>query len=107
VGAACPDAFDCSGLAVYAYKAIGITPPNLAFDQVTMGVEVSPDSIHPGDAVLGRAATLEDYGHEAIAIGEMIEAPHTGADVDVDVINQAVQAVRRIITPSTTETAPA
>ena len=105
-GAAGPNAFDCSGLAVYAYKAIGVALPHLTFDQVTMGVGVSPDSIQPGDLIFGPGGDpIEEDGHEGIAIGngQMVEAPHTGADVDVETINPLwVQAVRRIITPSTT-----
>ena len=103
-GAAGPDAFDCSGLAVYAYHAVGIALPHLTFSQVTMGVAVSLDAIQPGDLIFGPGGDpIEDYGHEGIAIGngQMVDAPHTGATVEVDIINPGwVQAVRRIITPS-------
>jgi hypothetical protein len=110
-GAAGPDAFDCSGLAVYAYTAVGVALPHLTFDQVTMGVAVSPDSIQPGDLIFGPGGDpIEDYGHEAIAIGngQMVEAPHTGANVDVQPINPTwIQAVRRIILPTATATVSA
>jgi cell wall-associated NlpC family hydrolase len=103
-GAAGPDAFDCSGLAVYAYTAIGIALPHLTFDQVTMGIAVSLDSIQPGDLIFGPGGDpIEDYGHEAIAIGngQMVVATHTGASIDVETINPAwVQSVRRIIGPT-------
>ena len=103
-GAAGPDAFDCSGLAVYAYKAIGVAMPRVTFDQVKLGVGVSPDSIRPGDLIFGPGGDpIEDYGHEAIAVGndQMVVATHTGANIEIEPIDPAwIQSVRRILTAS-------
>ena len=103
-GAAGPDAFDCSGLAVYAYKAIGVALPRVTFDQVKLGVGVSPDAIRPGDLIFGPGGDpIEDYGHEAIAIGggQMVVATHTGANIEIESIDPAwIQSARRILATS-------
>src|SRR6476620_3816671 len=47
--AAGPDAFDCSGLTMMAYRQIGIELPHLSFTQATMGWKVDQDDIRAGD----------------------------------------------------------
>ena len=50
-GATGPDAFDCSGLTVYAFKRAGVTLPRTSFDQYKTGEPVARDAIQPGDLV--------------------------------------------------------
>ncbi|GAA4617211.1 NlpC/P60 family protein [Actinoallomurus liliacearum] len=81
-----PDGFDCSGLAMMAYRAAHITIPRLSDDQYWFGKQIPAGTEQPGDLV------FFDYkpghtgpGHVGIvykpATGMMIVAPHTGARV--------------------------
>jgi cell wall-associated NlpC family hydrolase len=78
--------FDCSGLVQAAYKAAGIDLPRVAQDQYdTTAKLVSGDQLEPGDLVFfGGSAT--DVTHVGIYVGngQMVDAPHTGADVRVE-----------------------
>ena len=49
-----PNAFDCSGLVYYVYKRAGVILPATAEEQGRIGVEVSRESILPGDLVVFR-----------------------------------------------------
>jgi cell wall-associated NlpC family hydrolase len=49
-----PNAFDCSGLVYYVYKRAGVILPATAEEQGRIGVEVSRESILPGDLVIFR-----------------------------------------------------
>jgi cell wall-associated NlpC family hydrolase len=46
-----PDAYDCSGLTVAAYKKAGISLPRTTYTQWTVGVPVSLANLQPGDLV--------------------------------------------------------
>src|SRR5256714_10986011 len=69
-GAAGPNAFDCSGLTMAAYRQIGIHLPQLSFTQATMGWEVSKADLRAGDLLFfyGGQAPAQSKGHVAIAI---------------------------------------
>ncbi|MBX6384543.1 MAG: C40 family peptidase [Microbispora sp.] len=75
-GAAGPNAFDCSGLVMAAYQAVGISLPHYTGDQWTAGTHISRDQLRPGDLVF----FYSDLHHVGIYIGGgyMIHAPHTG-----------------------------
>ena len=77
-GAEGPDAFDCSGLAMRAYQAAGLTIPRTAAQQYRYGPRVPPGTEQPGDLVFftGDRGTTADPGHVGIVIGggAMIEA---------------------------------
>ncbi len=100
--AAGPDAFDCSGLTMMAYRQIGVALPHYAESQAHLGLGIDwPTSpIRPGDLLLFRGGDpIHDYGHVGIAIDAhfWINAPHTGAFVEIGVIPFArLEAVRRI-----------
>jgi cell wall-associated NlpC family hydrolase len=49
-----PNVFDCSGLVYYVYKRVGVILPATAEEQGRIGVEVSRESILPGDIVAFR-----------------------------------------------------
>ncbi|MFI5068099.1 MAG: NlpC/P60 family protein [Streptosporangiales bacterium] len=97
-GAAGPDAFDCSGLAMMAYRAAGISIPRTSQEQWAAGPYVPPGQEEPGDLVYfaGSDGTDQDPGHVGIVLGGglMIDAPYTGADVRVDEIAGAVGFTR-------------
>lgn len=50
-GAAGPDAFDCSGLMVWAYAQNGIGIPRTSQAQLAGGTPVSVDALQPGDII--------------------------------------------------------
>jgi cell wall-associated NlpC family hydrolase len=78
--------FDCSGLVQAAYKVAGITLPRVAQDQYDATTKLGPDDpVEPGDLIFfGGGPT--DVTHVGIYIGngQMVDAPHTGADVRVE-----------------------
>ena len=80
-GAAGPNAFDCSGLVLWAYAQVGISLPHYTGDQWNMGVHVSRADLQPGDLVFFYA----DIGHVGLYIGNglMVDAPDFGEPVQV------------------------
>jgi cell wall-associated NlpC family hydrolase len=83
-GAAGPDAFDCSGLAMMAYRAAGITIPRTSQAQWDWGRQVPASQVQPGDLVFfaGADGTPAAPGHVGIVLDPaartMINA-YTGA----------------------------
>ena len=78
--------FDCSGLVQAAYKVAGITLPRVAQDQYDATAKLGPgDPLQPGDLMFFGQST-SDVTHVGIYIGggQMVDAPHTGADVRVE-----------------------
>ena len=83
-GATGPDSFDCSGLVLEAWKAAGVTLPRVAIDQAAATLPVSFQDLQPGDLVFFESP----IGHVGIYVGDgsMIDAPYTGASVQIDSI---------------------
>jgi cell wall-associated NlpC family hydrolase len=79
-GAAGPDSFDCSGLTLWAWRAGGVSLPHYTGAQYSATPHVALSGLQPGDLVYSA-----DMGHMAMYIGNgnMVEAPHTGANVRV------------------------
>ena len=81
-GATGPDAFDCSGLTMMAYRAAGITIPRTSQQQWASGRQVPASQVQPGDLVFfaGSDGTMAGPGHVGIVTGHdtMIDAPYTG-----------------------------
>jgi cell wall-associated NlpC family hydrolase len=78
--------FDCSGLVEAAYKVAGVTLPRVAQDQYDATAKLGPgDPIEPGDLIFFGGGP-SDVTHVGIYIGngQMVDAPHTGADVRVE-----------------------
>lgn len=72
--------FDCSGLVYAAYRAAGYQGiGRTTYDQIKQGVAVSARHLKPGDIV------FPEPGHEGLYLGNgmVLEAPHTGARVQV------------------------
>jgi cell wall-associated NlpC family hydrolase len=78
--------FDCSGLIQAAYKVAGVTLPRVAQDQYDATTKLAPDDpLQPGD-LLFFGGGPNDVTHVGINAGngQMVDAPHTGADVRVE-----------------------
>jgi cell wall-associated NlpC family hydrolase len=77
-----PDAYDCSGLAMMAYRAAGLTIPRTSQQQWQYGTRIPLPAARPGDLVFfaGGDGTPQAPGHVGIVIGNgtMIEAYATG-----------------------------
>ena len=67
-GATGPDAFDCSGLAMMAYRAAGITIPRTSQQQWAYGRQIPASQVQPGDLVFfaGADGTITAPGHVGI-----------------------------------------
>ena len=75
-GAAGPNAFDCSGLTMWAYKQVGINLPHFTGSQWNAGTHVSRSELLPGDLVF----FYPDKHHMGMYVGggKMLHAPRTG-----------------------------
>jgi cell wall-associated NlpC family hydrolase len=81
-GAAGPDAFDCSGLTSFAYKAAGVDLPRTTGGQRGAGTPVSRSALQPGDLVF-----FYGGGHASIYIGNNQVVHAATASKPVNVIN--------------------
>ncbi|MGC1215412.1 MAG: NlpC/P60 family protein [Micromonospora sp.] len=94
-GANGPDAFDCSGLTQYAYKAAGIYLTHFTGAQWNEGRSVSRSEARPGDLVF----FYSDLHHMGLYLGDglMVHAPRTGKPVQVTKISyMPVAGFRRV-----------
>jgi peptidoglycan DL-endopeptidase CwlO len=85
-GATGPDAYDCSGLAMMAYRAAGIDIPRTSQQQWAYGKQVPASQARPGDLVFfaGSDGTPSSPGHVGIVVAGhdmMIDAPTAGQTV--------------------------
>jgi cell wall-associated NlpC family hydrolase len=92
---------DCSSLMQQAYKAAGVTLSRTTYTQVKEGAPVSVDALRPGDLVF-TGGTAADPDHVGMVIGQglVVNAPHTGAVVDVNTLadwKPRIVAARRIV----------
>ncbi|WP_435127274.1 C40 family peptidase [Actinacidiphila sp. bgisy144] len=107
-GGSCTDAHgpdpmgrcDCSSLMQQSYEAAGVTLSRTTYTQVKEGKPVSVDALQPGDLVFteGTAAAPEHVGMY-IGSGLIVNAPHTGAVVDINTLadwKPQILAARRV-----------
>ena len=83
--AAGPNAWDCSGLTMGAWRAGGISLPHYAAAQYLQSTAISQSSLRPGDLVFwGSAGSPSSIYHVALYVGNgmIIQAPRTGRDVE-------------------------
>jgi cell wall-associated NlpC family hydrolase len=82
-----PDAFDCSGLVMMAYRTAGVNIARVARDQWATETRVPASQVQPGDLVFfaGADGTVTNPGHVGLVIGggKMIEAYATGFPIRV------------------------
>jgi cell wall-associated NlpC family hydrolase len=86
-GAAGPYSYDCSGLAMVSWRAVGVRLPRTAAEQYYAGTHVPVKKALPGDLVFW-ASDPEDPAtiyHVAISLGgdRTVQAPETGETVKV------------------------
>ena len=94
-GGSCTDAHgpdpmgrcDCSSLVQQAYKAAGISLPRTTYDQVNQGTPTDVNHLVPGDLLFTEPGA-QGPGHVGIYMGDglIINAPHTGAVVDINTL---------------------
>ena len=80
-GAAGPNTFDCSGLVMWAYEQVGISLPHFSGAQYSDTTHIPMSDLQPGDLVF----FSDPSEHVAMYVGggDIIEAPHTGAQVHI------------------------
>jgi cell wall-associated NlpC family hydrolase len=92
-GAAGPNAYDCSGLVFAAYAAAGVSIARTTFGWRQDGPTVPLTDIAPGDLLFsaGSDGTNADPGHVVMYLGggQIIQAPQTGEDVQIDPLSLA------------------
>jgi len=94
-GAAGPEAFDCSGLTMFAWAAAGVSLPHSASMQAGMGVPVAYSDLQPGDLVF----YYSPISHAGMYIGngQLVHAANESAPVEVvDVDLMPITAIRRV-----------
>jgi peptidoglycan DL-endopeptidase CwlO len=80
-GAAGPDEFDCSGLVMWAYEQAGIDLPHYSGAQFSDTTQIPMSDLEPGDLVF--PANPGEHVAMYIGNGEIVQAPYTGADVQI------------------------
>lgn len=85
-GAAGPNAFDCSGFTLSAYKAAGLSLPHYSRSQAALGKAVAKSDLQPGDLIFW----YSPISHVSLYIGngQMVHARNTR----VGVVQQSVQS---------------
>ncbi|HEY5172209.1 MAG TPA: NlpC/P60 family protein [Acidimicrobiia bacterium] len=82
--AAGPDAFDCSGLTMMAWKQAGVSMEHGSQAQYNAFPHVTIDQLQPGDLVFfGSSGPANHHVGIVVGPGVMIDAPHTGAFVEL------------------------
>jgi peptidoglycan DL-endopeptidase CwlO len=93
--------FDCSSLMQYAFAGVGVDLPRTTYQQIGLGVPVSPGNIRAGDLIFSNFGEggAPGPGHVQLAISSthVVEAPHTGTAVQVSAIPAGPVAIRRIL----------
>jgi len=89
--------FDCSGLTQWSWRQAGVDIPRTAQDQYDAIPHISVGDIEPGDLLFYGDGPGDIY-HVTMYVGngEIVQAPETGEDVQIDPIwyNQLVGAGR-------------
>lgn len=84
-GATGPSSFDCSGLTSWSYSQAGVSIPRTSQAQANAGPHLGRNALKPGDLVL----FYGDLHHIGLYAGNgmVLHAPHTGASVRYESIN--------------------
>jgi len=80
-GGAGPDDFDCSGLVMWSYAQAGIYLPHYSGAQYDDTTHIPMSDLEPGDLVF--PANPGEHVAMYIGNGEIVQAPYTGADVQI------------------------
>lgn len=76
-----PDEFDCSGLVMWAYAQAGVYLPHYSGSQYDDTIQIPMSDLEPGDLVF--PADPGEHVAMYIGNGEIVQAPYTGADVQI------------------------
>ena len=78
-GATGPDSYDCSGLVQAAWAAAGVAIPRTTYEDWDDLPHIPVSQMEPGDLII-----YDGEGHVGMYVGGgyIIDAPHTGADVE-------------------------
>lgn len=89
--------FDCSSFVQFVMAHFGVSLPRTTFDQVNRG-SVVPDIAHaiPGDLCFYGLPSAPDHVGIYIGNGRIIQAPHTGAVVDITGAGQP-SVIKRVL----------
>ena len=79
--------FDCSGLVQYVFAQVGIALPHYTVSQWNYAgaVPVPKNQLQPGDLVFFNGL---DHVGIYLGYGDFIDAPHTGASVEIDSLSE-------------------
>jgi cell wall-associated NlpC family hydrolase len=79
--------YDCSGLTQAAFKSAGVNLPRVAQDQYNATPKVDVKQLQAGDLVFfGQSTSAISHVGIYIGNGQMVDAPHTGAQVRTESI---------------------
>jgi cell wall-associated NlpC family hydrolase len=93
-GGTSPSGFDCSGFTQYVFAHFGINLPRVSEDQQNVGTFVSRANLQPGDLVF--FGTPAHHVGIYVGGGNMINAPHTGAVIRVQTLDDDFTYGRRV-----------
>ncbi len=99
--------FDCSGLVQKVFADLGVSLPRGSDAQSQVGTPVaSIAQAQPGDLLFFNSEG-DPTGHVGIYVGNgmMIDAPHTGASVQIEPVWSSLTAIRQVVPPSISESA--
>jgi cell wall-associated NlpC family hydrolase len=107
-GGESPSGFDCSGLVKYVLTALGVKGvPRTSEDQWNWVDKIPADQVQTGDLVFfsGSDGTPSSPGHVGIVVApgtaqhgpEMIDAPYTGTDVQVQGFDPSGTGVGHVV----------
>ncbi|MCB2300701.1 C40 family peptidase [Clostridium tagluense] len=93
-GGTSPSGFDCSGFTQYVFAHFGVDIPRVSEDQQNVGTLISRDNLQPGDLVFFGSPAH----HVGIYVGngDMINAPHSGAVIRIQALNNDFTYGRRV-----------
>lgn len=96
-----PERFDCSGLALYVYRQLGIALPRVSSDQASVGVHVERQELKPGDLVFFSLRSAIDHVGIFLGNNQFVHAPRRREPVRVDTLddawwNRAYRGARRV-----------
>jgi cell wall-associated NlpC family hydrolase len=79
-GATGPDSYDCSGLVQAAWAAAGVSIPRTTYEQWAALPHIPMSDLQPGDLIYYNG---ESHVSMYVGNGNIIDAPHTGATVEM------------------------
>jgi len=97
-----PERFDCSGLALYVYRQLGVALPRVSLEQASTGVHIERSELKPGDLVFFSLRNAFDHVGIFLGNNKFVHAPRRQEPVRVDNLddawwNRAYRGARRVL----------